>query len=171
MDEGKSPARAGTVTEVVGRFADRAHFAAAVHDLLAAGFEEGDLSVLDTHEPLPASETLHQARRSAVAGLTREITYVGPITAAGLIMVASGPVGAAAAAVIGAGLAGAAVHDLLTEMDATGRTGEFARALESGAVLLWVRAEAAGRQREATDIMTRHGGEDVHVHRRPARPR
>jgi len=169
MDEGQPDAAGETVAEVVGRFADREHFAAAVKDLLAAGFEEGDISVLDSHQPLPASENPEEVRRSWLAGLTDEIVYVGPITAAGLIMVASGPIGALAAAAIGAGLAGAAVHDLLTEIGATSRTKEFAQALESGAVLLWVRAEAPDRRQTAADIIGRQGGEDVHVHHRRIR--
>jgi hypothetical protein len=169
MDEGQPGAAGETVAEVVGRFADREHFAAAVKGLLAAGFEEGDLSVLDSHQPLPTSENPEEVRRSRFAGLTEEIVYVGPITAAGLIMVASGPVGALAAGAIGAGLAGAAVHDLLSELDATSRTREFAKALESGAVLLWVRADAPDRRRAAADIIGRHGGGDVHVHHRRVR--
>ena len=44
----------------------------------------------------------------------------------------------------------------------------FARALEAGALLLWVRAEDTARQTTAHEILSRHGAADVHVHTRPA---
>ena len=62
---------------------------------------------------------------------------------------------------------GAAVAELLTTIRATPHTESFARALESGALLLWVRAGDAERQAKAHDILTRHDAADVHLHARP----
>ena len=155
------------VTEVVGRFADRRSFQAAVEALLAAGFEPSDLSVLDTHEALSASETSGEAWRHVLAGLVGEVKYVGPLTTAGLIAIASGSIGAAIAAALAAGLASGAIRDLLLEIRATPHTDSFARALENGAVLLWVSAEDQDKQDLATDILYQEGGADVHCHRRP----
>ncbi len=59
--------------EVVGRFADRESFTAAVEALRAAGFARSDLSVLDTHESLSASETPQEAWKQSLAGLVGEI--------------------------------------------------------------------------------------------------
>lgn len=154
------------VIEVVGRFAERADFTAAVEALLAAGFETSDLSVLDTHESLSAAGSSGAAWQEALAGLVGEIKYVGPLTAAGLIGIATGPVGAAVSAAMAAGLTGAAVAELLETVRATPHTEAFARALESGAVLLWVRAETDDRKARASDILRRHGAADVHTHRR-----
>src|SRR5208282_5228195 len=129
------------VTEIVGRFAEREAFKAAVEELLKAGFERSDISVLDSHDSLAAAEGRNEAWRRTLAGLVGEVKYLEPITAAGLILLASGVVGAELAGVLAAGLGGMAVFELLGKIRATPHTREFATALEHGAVLLWVRAE------------------------------
>ena len=167
MSQDQDGATHETVREVVGRFAARDPFMAAVKDLLADGFDHADLSVLDTHESISAAGSPGEAWQEALAGLAGEVNYVGPITAAGLIGIATGPVGAAISAAVAAGFTGAALAELLTTVRATPHTESFARALESGALLLWVRAENAARQAKARDILTRHGAADVHLHARP----
>lgn len=167
MQDDEEGAERGSVSEVVGRFSGRKAFTAAVHDLLAAGFAPSDLSVLDTHESLSAADPPSEAWRHALAGLVGEVKYVGPLTAAGLIAIATGPIGAAVAGAVAAGLTGAALAELLEAVRATPHTESFARALESGALLLWVRAEDAERQAKVREILTRHGAADVHVHTRP----
>lgn len=152
------------VTEVVGRFAAREPFKTAVEALMAAGFERADLSVLDSHESLTASEGSREAWRETLDGLVGEVKYLGPLTAAGLILLASGPVGIAVAGAIAAGLSGMAIYELLDEIMATPHAKAFAKALENGAVLLWVRADAVDRQRDASDILRQHGAADVHIH-------
>jgi len=154
-------------SEVVGRFGERDPFMAAVKDLRAAGFGHAELSVLDTHESIGAAGTPGEAWQEVLAGLAGEVNYVGPIAAAGLIGVATGPVGAAISATVAAGFTGAAVAELLSAIKATPHTEDFARALESGALLLWVHAGDADRQAKARDILTRHGAADVHLHTRP----
>lgn len=150
--------------EVAGTFATRESFTAAVQALQAAGFEHDDLSVLDTHESLSAAGKPSEAWQESLAGLVGEINYVGPLTAAGLIALASGPVGAAVAGAMAAGLTGAALVDLLDEVRATPHTEAFARALEAGAILLWVRVDSEARAHEAETLLARHGGSDVHRH-------
>ena len=133
--------------ELVGRFADRESFTAAVTALKEAGFGPADLSVLDTHESLSASERPSEAWKESLAGMVGEIKYIGPLTAAGLIAIATGPVGAAISGLMAAGITGAALHEFLSDLRATPHTEAFARALEQGAVLLWVAvptAEAPG---------------------------
>ena len=152
--------------EVVGRFADRESFKSAVEELRAAGFARSDLSVLDTRESLSASESTGEAWAQTLAGLIGEVKYLGPLTAAGLIMIASGPVGAAVSGVVAAGLTGLALRELLDDIKATPHTEAFARALEYGAVLLWVRAASSERQQTASTLLTKHGAADVHVHLR-----
>jgi hypothetical protein len=156
-----------TANEVVGRFAECAPFTAAVKELRAAGFDRAALSVLDTHESISAAGSPGEAWKEVLAGLAGEVNYVGPITDAGLIGLATGPVGAAISATVAAGFTGAAVAELLSTIKATPHTESFARALESGALLLWVRAGDAERQAKAQDILTRHGAQDVHLHARP----
>jgi hypothetical protein len=153
----------GTV-EVAGHFATREKFTAAVEALTAAGFEHDDISVLDTHESLSAAGAPGEAWQESLAGLVGEINYVGPLTAAGLIALASGPVGVAVAGAMAAGLTGAALVDLLEEVRATPHTEAFARALEAGAILLWVQVDDEGEAREVEALMARHGASDVHRH-------
>ena len=100
----------------------------------------------------------------SLAGLVGEINYVGPLTAAGLIALASGPIGLAVSGAVAAGLTGAALVDLLEEVRATPHTEAFARALEAGAILLWVHATDEAKARQAEALMTQHGGSDVHRH-------
>ena len=57
---------------------------------------------------------------------------------------------------------------LLAKIRATPHTEAFARALEQGAVLLWVAAATPERQNQASEILARHGAADVHVHQRGA---
>jgi hypothetical protein len=142
--------------EVAGRFADKESFSAAVAALLAAGFERDDLSVLDTHESLSAAGTASEAWQESLAGLVGEINYVGPLTAAGLIALASGPVGTAVAAAV----------DLLTEVRSTPHTEAFARALEAGAIVLWVHVGDEAEARRAEALLSEHGAADVHRHLR-----
>lgn len=168
MEQEGSASGPGEITEVVGRFAAREAFTAAVEELLGAGFAPADLSVLDTHESLSAAGTPGEAWQEALAGLVGEIKYVGPITAAGLIAIATGPVGAAISATVAAGLTGAALSEILGTIRATPHTESFARALESGALLLWVRVKSAEREAEASDILRRHRAADVHRHDRRA---
>lgn len=154
----------GAAIEVAGNFATREDFTAAVAALAAAGFEHDDISVLDTHESLSAAGKPSEAWQESLAGLVGEIQYVGPLTAAGLIALASGPVGVAVAGALAAGLTGAALVDLLDEVRATPHTEAFARALEAGAILLWVGVADEAEARQAEEIMKRHGGSDVHRH-------
>jgi hypothetical protein len=160
--------QAAGVTEVVGRFADAGSFKAAVEALRAAGFEHSDLSVLDTHESLSASEPPSEAWKQSLAGLVGEVKYVGPLTTAGLIAIATGQIGMAIAGVVAAGVTGVALRELLDDIKATPHTDAFARALEGGAVLLWVAAETPEREAAASEVLSRHGAADVHSHRRPA---
>ncbi len=152
--------------EVVGRFAEREGFANAVEALLAADFATSDLSVLDTHETLSAAGTSGAAWQEALSALVGEIKYVGPLTAAGLIGIATGPVGAAVSATMAAGLTGAALAELLETVRATPHTESFARALEGGAVMLWVRTETDDSEARAREILNQYGAADVHTHAR-----
>jgi hypothetical protein len=158
------------VTEVVGRFATRESFKSAVEALLEAGFERTELSVLDSHDTLAAADGRDEGWRRTLAGLVGEVKYLEPITAAGLILLASGAIGAAIAGVIAAGLGGMALYELLGEIRATPHTREFAQALEKGAVLLWVRAETSERRARAKEILSRFGAANIHAHTREAHP-
>ena len=70
------------IREAVASFPDRAHFRNAVAALLAAGFDQTDLSVLASHQPLTAADDNPGALTAA--GLSEEIKYIAPLTVAGI---------------------------------------------------------------------------------------
>ncbi len=171
MPEHQHDDGAPAATEIVGRFADRDRFTAAVERLIGeGGFERSDLSVLDSHQSLGAAGAgPDESWRARMAAMVGEAVYLGPITVAGLIMLAAGPVGAALAGTIGAGLTGLALKEMTDEIAAGPHREAFARALAEGAVLLWVRADTPDRQDLAMRLMATEGGVDIHPVRRVPR--
>jgi hypothetical protein len=156
------------VREAVASFPDREHFHRAVSNLLAAGFETGDLSVLGSHDSLAASgEPGVSEPKLLPAGLADEIKYVAPLTVAGIILLSGGPLAAGVAALVGAGLGGAALKELFDDYTAPRHSEDFAAALKAGAALLWVRCEDPDRELTATRILEEAGGQYVHMHGRP----
>ncbi len=159
----------GEVREVVALFATRASFDGAVAALLATGFSRKDLSVLASHsaleaaEPHPAAPRPSTLRDDALTGLVGELKYAFPLATAGLIAIVGGPITAAVAAVVTAGLSGIAIKDYLDELTSHPDSDEFARALEAGGVILWVRADDSRLEGEAYAILNRTGGKNVHV--------
>ena len=157
------------IREAVASFTDRAHFHRAVAELLAAGFETADLSVLASHDSLAAAgEPAAREPTLLPAGLADEIKYIAPLTVAGIVVLSGGPIAAAVAAIVGAGLGGAALKELFDDYTAPRHTEDFRVALEAGAALLWVRCEDPDRELTATRILEEAGGRHVHIHGRPA---
>lgn len=157
---------AHTVKEVVGLFRDRETFEAAVAALLGAGFDRTDLSVLASHESLEVAGKPAKPWRDVLTALVGDLKYEGPLVASGLIFLAGGPVAATLAAVAGATVGGMAAKEFLEEVTAQPHTADFARSLEAGGVILWVRADAEAQRARATDILSGHGGQNVHVSER-----
>ena len=159
------------IREAVASFPDREHFHNAVSNLLAAGFETSDLSVLASHDSLAAAgEPSAGGPKIMPAGLSDEIKYIAPLTVAGVILLSGGPIAATIAALVGAGLGGAALKELFNDYTAPRHSEDFRAALAAGAALLWVRCEDADRELTATRILEEAGGRHVHVHGRAPRP-
>ena len=156
------------IREAVASFSDREHFRGAVTALLAAGFEQTDLSVLATHESLSAAD--EEPGGLIAAGLSDEIKYIGPLTIAGFVLISGGPIAVALAALVGAGLGGAALKELFDDYAAAPHREQFAAALAAGAVLLWVRCGDPEVELRALRILEEAGGHYVHIHGRPNRP-
>jgi len=159
------------IREAVASFPDREHFHNAVSNLLAAGFETSDLSVLASHDSLAAAgEPSAGGPKIMPAGLSDEIKYIAPLTVAGVILLSGGSIAATIAALVGAGLGGAALKELFDDYTAPRHSEDFRAALDAGAALLWVRCEDADRELTATRILEEAGGRHVHVHGRAPRP-
>jgi hypothetical protein len=158
------------IREAVASFPDREHFDGAVANLLAAGFDTSDLSVLASHDSLAAAgEPPPPEPKILPAGLSDEIKYIAPLTIAGIILLSGGPIAATIAGLVGAGLGGAALKELFDDYTAPRHAQDFEAALHAGAALLWVRCEDSERELRATRLLEEAGGRHVHVHGRPLR--
>lgn len=160
--QGESPS--GPV-EVVGVFSDQDRFQAAVSALQAAGFDHADLSLLGTHESLDAAGRPERSWKDVLTALVGEFRFEPPLVASGAIFLAGGPVAATIAAIIGAAVGGVAIKEVMEEVTAKPHSEAFARALEAGSVILWVRAEDEDRERTAMGILKEHGAANVHPRR------
>lgn len=154
------------IREAVASFPDREHFRKAASALLAAGFDQSDLSVLASHESLSAAD--EQPGSLMAAGLSDEIKYLAPLTVAGIVLISGGPIAATVAALVGAGLGGAALKELFDDYTAAPHREAFEAALKAGAALLWVRCADSEIELRALRILEESGGRHVHVHGRPA---
>ncbi len=166
MTEKPQTSKAGR--EVIGLFADRDSFEAAIAALMAAGFDRADLSVLASHESIDAAGAPGKPWRDVMTAMVGEVKYEVPLVASGGIFLAGGTVAAVIAGIIGAAVSGVAIKEVLEEVTAKPHTEDFARSLEAGSVILWVRAADIERETAAAAILEQHGGSNIHVYERPA---
>jgi hypothetical protein len=152
------------VREVVAHFSTRAAFDGAVKALMDAGFDRADLSVLASHNSLEVAERRPLAPKDeALTGLVGELKYLFPLSTAGLLAIVGGPITAPLAALVTAGIGGLAIKDYLDEVTSHPDTDAFAKALEAGGVILWVRVADTPAELDATTVLKRAGGENVHT--------
>ena len=152
------------VREVVGLFADRDNFETAVTRLIEAGFARTDLSVLGSHESLDAAGQPGEQWKDALIAMVGELKFEVPLVASGAIMLAGGPTTALIGGLIGAAVGGIAVKDIIEGVTATPHTEDFARAVEAGSVILWVRAANTAGEDAAVAVLRASGATNVHVH-------
>ena len=149
--------------EVVGTFADRDRFQAAVDALIKAGFPRSDLSVLSSHDSIDAIGRDGKSWRDVLVALVGALKYEGPLVAAGLIALAAGPVGAVIAGLVAAGVGGVAAKEVLDEVSAIPDSADFSRALAAGSVILWVAVPDGKGEDGAAAVMRANGAANVHV--------
>ena len=154
-----------TSREVVGLFAGRQSFEAAIEALTAAGFERADLSVLGSHESIDAAGTPGKPWRDVLTALVGELKYEVPMVASGAVLLAGGPMAAIIAGLVAATVGGIAAKEIVDEVTSSPHTEDFARSLEAGGLILWVRVANGDRERVATRILTDHGATNVHTHK------
>ncbi len=153
-----------TTTEVVSLFSTREQFEAAVRDLLQTGFERTDLSVLASHESIDVAGKPGEPLKDAVTAMVGELKYEVPLVASGAVVLAGGAIAATIAGLIGAAVGGLAAKEVLDEVTAKPHTEDFARALNAGSVILWVRCDKENCEMQAQDVMNRNGGSNTHRH-------
>ena len=177
-----------TVREALGVFHDRDSFQSAVDDLMSAGFDRAELSLLagaraveeklghayhkikeledDPKVPRAAyvsDHSLAEGRTGVIGGLA----YVGAVVGAGAVVASGGTLAAAIAAAAIAGGGGGLVGGWAAQFLGRDRAKALQAQLDGGGLLLWVHVRDAARERRAVDILTRCGAEDAHVHELP----
>jgi hypothetical protein len=152
------------VREVVGLFAERDSFEAAIKALSGAGFERSDLSLLSSHESLEAAGEPGKPWQDVMRALVGELKFEAPLVASGAIFLAGGPVAASVAALIGATTGVIAAKEVIEGVTSTPHTEDFARSLEAGSVILWVRTTTDEREQTAMTVLNENGGSNVHLH-------
>jgi hypothetical protein len=177
------------VREAVGVFRDFQSLQATADELLTAGFDRSDLSLLadpetvrrkrgrafasvrdaedDPAAPFRAYAGL-DSRIEAEGALIGGIAYAGAmaaaIVAAGHGLSLSGHIAWVAAA----GAAGGLVGLWFARMVENRHRGYLKALLDAGGLLLWVRAQDDEHERRALTVMRHYGASDVHAHDLPA---
>jgi outer membrane lipoprotein SlyB len=174
-----------TRTEVVGIFDDPDSLQSAIDDLLSAGFDRAELSLLAGETAV--EEKLGHAYRKveeiedditipreayvstesigdAEGGLIGGLVYVGAVAAAGAVVATGGTLAAIVGAVAAAGGAGALAGSVLATLVGRHHAHYLQEQLDRGGLLLWVRTWDKAREARAKEILTRHSAHDVHAH-------
>lgn len=149
--------------EVVGTIPDRTRLDSAVAELLEAGFERADLSLLSSHQSAEALADDGSHWQSAITALAGEYNVLGPLAVSGGIILAGGPAAVAVAGIVGAAVGAMALAEVLREMLSEADAGNVTRAVEAGSIILWVRASSPDQQSAARRILVKNGGTHVHV--------
>ena len=177
------------IREAVGVFHDRDTFEDAVEDLMSAGFDRSELSLLASEQAVEqklghayekvqdleddagvpraafvGNHSLAEARTGIIGGLA----YIGAMVATGAVVASGGSVAAviAAAAIPGGG--GGLLGGWAARFLGRDRAKHLQHQLDHGGLLLWVRVRDEAHERRALEILKRCGAEDVHVHELPA---
>jgi hypothetical protein len=184
-----APQSQATVREAVGVFHERDAFETAVDELLSAGFDRAEVSLLagehavedklghayqkvqeledDPAVPRAAyvgNHSLAEAKTGVIGGLA----YIGAMAGAGAVVASGGVVAAAIAAAAVAGGSGALIGTFLARLMGRERAKHIEHQLGHGGLLLWVHVRDDDHAERAVGILTRNGAEDVHVHALPA---
>jgi hypothetical protein len=174
-----------TVREAVGVFHDRAGFQSAVEELMTAGFDRAELSLLASEHAVETKlghayrkvqeleddptvpraayvgdHSLVEARTGVIGGLA----YIGAMIGVGAAVASGGTLVAAIAAAALAGGGGGLIGGWATRFLGRDRAAEMQRQLDHGGLLLWVHLRDDAHEQRAVEILRRNGADDVHVH-------
>jgi hypothetical protein len=177
------------IREAVGVFHDREALESAVEDLLDAGFDRSEISLLageqaieqklghayrkvqeledDDAVPRAAFVGDHSLALGRV-GMIGGLAYIGATVAAGAVVASGGALAATivAAAIVGGG--GGLLGGWLARLLGRDRAENLQRQLDHGGLLLWVALRDEGQEGRAVAILRQNGADDVHVHELPA---
>jgi hypothetical protein len=175
-------------TEAVAVFYDAHRFQDAIDGLLMNGFTLESLSVLANERTIeeklgrsykstteledspdaPRSEYVEEESIGELqGGIIAAATYLPAVIGVVVVTASGGTIlGAIAAAAI-AGGAGAGVGAFLASRIGKEHAKHLEEHIKHGGLLLWVRTPDREHEVMATDVLTRHGGQHVHLHKLP----
>lgn len=171
--------------EAVGVFHEWVQLRAAVDELLLNGFDRAEISMLagekvverklghvyrkvsELEDDMSVPRVAFVGRDSLVEGRASAIGvlgYLGAATAVGAVVASGGALAWVILAGAAAGGGGAALGTLLARAMGRNHGKDLQAQIDKGGLLLWVRTCQASREAGATEILRKHGAEDVHVH-------
>jgi hypothetical protein len=156
-----------------------------MYDLLIAGFSRFDLSMVASDEAVReklgnrfwtsqglednpdaprtafvSEEAIGELEGSVIGGFV----FLGSAIAMAALLTPEATAAASIAAAVAGGTPGAVIGGLIARRIGRRHEDYYARQIERGGILLWVRCTDAEKERRATEIMKGHSGRDVHVH-------
>jgi hypothetical protein len=179
---------ADTIREIVGVFHDAGALRKAADELMVAGFDRSELSMLASRKAV--EDKLGTAAQSAGALEDNPRVpmqgYIGTDSlteAKGLIVGVPAFIGVCAAvapaiahgasttmiivwAVVGA-VAGLILGAISAKMIGNKTSAYLQGQIKNGGILLWVRTATPDKEKKASEVMKSAGAADVHVHDRP----
>jgi hypothetical protein len=189
MTTGRDHTAEPTVHEAVGLFDDPEKLHAAISELVRAGVDRADISLLARDEE--AERALERESTKDLAedpGAPREspitdtdvrqgrtlATSLGAVIAAfaasGVTVLTGGAAAAAIAAAVAAGGGIGFVGAALGKVAGEERARFLREQIDRGGILLWVRIKDSNAERRIQEILARHGAAAVHAHDNPAYP-
>ncbi len=174
-----------SVREAIGVFDSAEDLQAAIDDLLNSGFHRAQLSLLASEEKLQSQLGYRYRKVSDLEGdpsvprvayvsseavgdgegaIIGALAYVGAGILMAPVAAAGGTLAAIAIAAALGGGAGGAFGTWLARLLGEHHAKRIEGHLRRGGLLLWVRTWDRAEEKVALQLLSRHGGHDVHLH-------
>jgi hypothetical protein len=184
-EDEKATTAATTVREAVGVFHEWSSLQAAVDELQVSGFDRSEVSLLagegtvqeklghlyekvsDLEDDSTVPRAAYVGRDSLVearTGFIGALAYVGAIATVGAVVASGGTLAWAIAGAAVAGGGGGLIGVMASKWLGRDRAKNLQAQLDKGGILLWVRLRDHEHEQRALDILSKHSGDDVHVH-------
>ncbi len=178
-----------TLTEAVAVFDNADTLQAAIDELLSAGFNQAELSLVASDKAVeqklghayrrveeveddPAvprkAYVSTESRGDAEGALVGGLMYIGAIAAVGAVVATGGAVTTAIAAAVLSGGTGGLIGGVLAELIGQSHAQRVEAQIGHGGLLLWVRTRDRDHEERALEILERHSAHDVHLHALPS---
>lgn len=177
-----------TVREAVGVFHDAATLEDAVDELMVAGFDRAEISLLASEKAVidklghlyqkvgeleddpKVARAAYVERDSVVeadAGLIGGLAYVGALAAVGTVVASGGTLGVAILGATLGGGGGGLLGSIISHWFSRRHAAHIEEQLTKGGLLLWVHIRDDEHETRARRILEAHSAADVHVHDLP----